>query len=299
MRMDRPQMPKDHCPFCPGSGKVPDDYDVHIYPNDFPTFATPAPPLDFKGDDFYRTRKSWGACDVILYHPDHDKTIIDIEADHLEKIVDLWQKRYVELSGAKKVKFVYIMENNGESTGVTMPHPHGQIFAFPLIPPIISRELWYSQKYFEKKGACLHCDILKREVSENKRVILEDENFVAFLPFYARWPFELHLYSKRHLPHIGLFDTETKISLGLMIRKVVKTYNNYFGFLPGFIMAMHQAPVNEGADDFYHFHVEFYPKNRSKDKLKYRAGCETGAGVFINDSVPEEKAAKLREFAEK
>ena len=162
VRMDRPQMPKDWCPFCPGSGKVPDDYDVHIYPNDFPTFATPPPPADIEGDDLFRTRKSWGACDVVLYHPDHNKTLAELDADHLLKLVELWQSRYLELSAQKKVKFVYIFENNGETIGVTMPHPHGQIYAFPLIPPVVSRELYYSQKHFDKKGTCLHCDIIGR-----------------------------------------------------------------------------------------------------------------------------------------
>ena len=296
-RMDRPQMPKDWCPFCPGSGEVPEDYDVHIYPNDFPTFAIPAPPQDIKGDDFFRTRKSWGFCDVVLYHPDHNKTIVDLDADHLLKLADLWQARYMELSENKKVKFVYIFENNGETIGVTMPHPHGQIYAFPLIPPVISRELYYSQKYYERKGACLHCDIIAREMEEGARVVLEDDLFLAILPFYARWPFELHVYAKEHLPHIGQFDHKHKRALCLMLKRVVKTYLNYFGFMPGYMMVMHQAPVNAGADDSYHFHVEFYPVNRSREKLKYRAGCETGAGVFINDSAPEEKAAELREFA--
>ena len=298
-RMDRPLMPTEGCPFCPGSGKVPDQYDVHIYPNDFPTFSTPPPPMDFTGDDMYRVRKSWGACDVVLYHSDHNKTILDFDADHLEKIVDLWQSRFMELSEQKKVKFVFIMENNGETIGVTMPHPHGQIFAFPLVPPIVSRELWYSQKHFDKKGTCLHCEIIERELEENKRVILEDDHFAAILPFYARWPFEIHLYTKVHLPHIGVFDADVKKSLGLMIQRVIKTYHNYYGFAPGYMMVMHQAPMDGGADRSYHFHVEFYPINRSRDKLKYRAGCETGAGTFINDSVPEEKAAELKEFAAK
>ena len=295
-RMDRPQMPKDMCPFCPGSGRVPEDYDVHIYPNDFPTFATPPPPREVAGDDFYKTRKSWGACDVILYHPDHDTTLAQLETDHLLKIAELWQSRYLELSAEKRVKFVYIFENNGETIGVTMPHPHGQIYAFPLIPPIISRELYYSEKYFLKKKRCLHCDILERERKDDARIIFEEEHFMAILPFYARWPFEIHLYSNEHLPHIGQFEVQHKKALMLAIKRILKTYQNYYGFSPGYMMVMHQAPVDGKADQSYHFHTEFYPVNRSREKLKYRAGCETGAGTFINDSVPEEKAAELKEF---
>ena len=296
-RMDRPQMPTEGCPFCPGSGKVPDSYDVHIYPNDFPTFASPPPPREFSGDPFFRTRKSWGACEVVLYHPDHSKTLVELDAGHLEKLVDLWQSRYVELSALKHVKFVYIFENNGEIIGVTMPHPHGQIYAFGLIPPILSREFYYSEKYFSKQGLCAHCEMIEREGQDKIRVVLEDDLYVAILPFYARWPFELHIYPKQHLPHLATFDAAHKRALGLMIRRVLKTYNAFYGFSPGYMMAMHQAPINGGQDDSYHFHVEFYPVHRSRDKIKYRAGCETGAGTFINDSVPEQKAAELRQFA--
>jgi UDPglucose--hexose-1-phosphate uridylyltransferase len=294
-RMDRPQMPKTDCPFCPGSGKVPDQYDVHLFPNDFPTFDTPAPPREVKGDDFFRTRKSWGACDVVLYHPDHNNTFEQLSNEHLLKLVEVWQARYLELFNNKKIKYVYIFENNGEQIGVTMPHPHGQIYAFPLVPPIPSREMYYSRTYYEKKGVCLHCEILKREAAEDQRILFEDDQFVVILPFYARWPFELHMYPKRHIAHIGQMDEQQKRALGPAIKRVVGTYVNYYGFRPGYMMVMHQAPPGTD-EDSYHFHVEFYPINRSREKLKYRAGCETGAGTFINDSVPEEKAAELKKF---
>jgi len=298
-RMDRPQMPKDWCPFCPGSGKVPDKYDVHIYPNDFPTFASPPPEPDLVGDDLFKTEESWGGCEVVLYHPDHNTTLPDLSPEHLEKISGLWQKRYMELSENPHVKFVYIFENNGEDIGVTMPHPHGQIFAFPFVPTIIKSEIQNSGSHFEKTGKCLHCEILGRELSEKSRLIFENHHFAAILPFYARWPFEIHLYSKAHLPHIGKFDSATLKSLGRSVQKTVRLYNAYFGFAPGYMMVMHQAPVDSGAENFYHFHTEFYPANRSRTKLKYRAGCETGAGTFINDSAPEEKAAELRSFLDK
>lgn len=298
-RMNRPQMPTGHCPFCPGSGVVPDKYDVHIYPNDFPTFATPAPPMDIKGDGFFRTRESWGACEVVLYHSDHNKNFVDIKTSHLEKLADLWQSRYIELSKQRRVKYVFIFENNGETIGVTMPHPHGQIYAFPMIPPIVAKEINNSRAYFRKTRNCLHCDILAQELNNKDRVVLEDERFVAFLPFYARWPFELHLYTKKHIGNIAHFDHKHKISLVKMIKAILRTYENHFGFRPGYMMVMHQAPLGTGSEKHYHFHVEFYPINRSTTKLKYRAGCETGAGTFINDSVPEEKAAELKKAAAK
>jgi UDPglucose--hexose-1-phosphate uridylyltransferase len=298
-RMDRPQMPTDGCPFCPGSGKVPDDYDVHIYPNDFPTFDTPPPPRDLKGDDFFRTKKSYGACDVVLYHPDHNTTLLDLDTTHLSKIADLWQARYLELSKNPKVRFVYIFENNGEAIGVTMPHPHGQIFAFPLIPPILAQELRNSKKHFEKHNRCLICDVIEKETAAGERVVLENDRFVAILPFWARWPYELHVYSKVHLPHIGDFDAATKLDMMRMIKRVIGTYKNFYGFMPGYMMVMHQAPIDAKVDAYYHFHIEFYPVNRSREKLKYRAGCETGANLFINDSAPEKKAAELRSFAAK
>jgi len=297
-RQERPQMPKDWCPFCPGSGSVPDNYDVLVYPNDFPTLSLKAPDPLTESTDFYPVTKAFGACDVVLYHPDHNTSLPQLTVEHIIKLIHLWQQRFNELKSHIGIKYIFIFENKGEVIGVTMPHPHGQIYSFSYIPPKIAIELESSKEYFAKnKNECLFCKILSLELTHKERIVVENDSFVAFIPFYARWPYEVHVYSKRHLQIITEFTSDKEIhDFASILKSLTQKYDKLFGFSFPYMMVMHQAPVNDGAYPFYHFHIEFYPPYRSKIKLKYLAGCESGAGTFINDTIPEEKAAELREL---
>lgn len=294
-RMNRPQLPKDWCPFCPGSGQVPEAYDVHIYPNDFPSFASPPPPPGIAGTELMPVGESWGACDVVLYHPDHTTVLRKIDLDHLVKLAKLWRRRYLELFENEKIAYVYIFENHGEEIGATMPHPHGQIYAFPLAPPVPEAEMRHARAYFDEHGHCLHCRLLADERADGRRLVFDDGQWTAFVPSYARWPYEIHLYPNRCVGHLGeLTDAQLR---GLMrgMKRVLQTYFNLYGREYPYMKFFHQAPPNDAVGRGTHLHVEFNPIRRSRDKLKFRAGCETGAGLFINDSYPEEKAAELRE----
>jgi UDPglucose--hexose-1-phosphate uridylyltransferase len=295
-RQERPQMPKDWCPFCPGSGHVPDKYDVLIYPNDFPTFSLKAPAPATESTSFYPVTKAFGSCDVVLYHPDHNTFLPELSVDHIIKLIQLWQNRFNELKSNQEIKYIFIFENKGEVIGVTMPHPHGQIYSFPYIPPKIAIELSSSKEHFDNnKGECLFCKILQLELLHKKRIVIENDSFVAFVPFYARWPYEVHIYSKRHLQLITeIKDPKEVRDFASILKTLTQKYDNLFGFSFPYMMVIHQAPVNDGEYPYFHFHVEFYPPYRSKTKLKYLAGCETGAGTFINDTVPEDKAEELR-----
>lgn len=294
-RQGRPQMPKDWCPFCPGSGKVPENYDVHIYSNDFPTFSLNVRQSSTPTTDFYPVREAEGVCDVVLYHPDHNTSLPQLSIDHITKLIYLWQKRFLELKQHQSIKYIFIFENKGEVIGVTMPHPHGQIYSFPFIPPKIEIELNSSKEYFAQHNKCLFCDVLKIELQHRDRIVAENDSFVAFIPFFARWPYEVHIYSKRHLQTILEISNPAAIKdFAGILKTVTQKYDNLFGFSFPYMMVMHQSPVN-GEYPFFHFHIEFYPPYRSENKLKYLAGCESGAGTFINDTIPEEKAAELRD----
>ena len=293
-RMRRPQMPEDWCPFCPGSGRVPDAYDVYLYRNDFPSFDTPPPPMSVLPNDIWRSQPSWGACDVVLYHPDHNRDFLDIDMDHLVKLAELWRNRYLELFQSKKVKYVLIFENHGEEIGVTIPHPHGQIYAFPLVPPLPATEMRRARSHKRRTGRCLHCHLLNEETRDGRRIVFDDGEWLAFVPFAARWPYEVHLYPKRCVGHLGDLSLPELRSMVAAIRRVLLTYQNYYERRFPYMMLFHQAPVTGRVGKGTHLHIEFCPIRRSRDKLKYRAGCETGAGLFINDSYPEEKAAELR-----
>jgi UDPglucose--hexose-1-phosphate uridylyltransferase len=293
-RQDRPQMPKDWCPFDPGSGRVPDHYDVYIYPNDFAAFSPDSGPFEPDASaDLFGETSARGFCDVVLYHPDHNKLPSQLSAEHWGLIVDAWTKRSSELFADRQVAYVFIFENTGVAIGVTMPHPHGQIYSFPFIPPYVQTELDSASAFHRDHGTCLYCELLARELKAEVRLVAANDDFVAFVPFAARFPSEVQIYSRRHLDRLAALTSGEKTSLASLIQVVRKKYDSLYGFQLPLIMAVRQAP--SGADyPCFHFHVEFFPIQRSATKLKYLAGVETGAGTFLNDTVAEDRAAALR-----
>ena len=287
-RQGRPQMPKDWCPFDPGSGLVPDQYDVHLYPNDFPAFQLDSAPFDPQ-PGLLKTTGARGACDVVIYHPDHNMPPSQMPVEHWELVIDLWSRRFSELAAIPEIQYVSIFENTGAAIGVTMPHPHGQIYAFPFIPPLAQRELDAASV----SSDCLYCKILAEELAQGLRVIAENGSFVAFVPFFARFPAEVQIYSREHFGTLHSLTPAKARDLASILSVVRRKYDNLFGTPMPLIMMLKQSPAT-GEHPYFHFHVEFYPIQRAANKLKYLAGVETGLGTFLNDTEAEERAAALR-----
>lgn len=295
-RQNRPQMPKDWCPFCPGSGKVPDKFTVHKYDNDFPALSQNPPLPDDVETELYKTKEAYGKCEVILYSPEHTVTLPELPEDHIKELVDLWTERFCDMKKDEKIKYVFIFENRGEVVGVTMPHPHGQIYGYSYIPKKLELELESSKEHFDKKGECLFCDILKNEKDFEKRIIMENDDFITFLPFWSEYPYGVFVASKRHYQSLEDMTESEKMSLAKILKATVGTLDCLFDYNFPYMMCMHQGPVNsEDTSDYFHFHIEFFPPMRSKDKQKFNASSETGAWAHCNPTAPEEKAQELRE----
>jgi len=292
-RQDRPQMPADWCPFCPGSGRVPENYDVFLYPNDFAAFRLDNPPFAPEPGLFAHTGAR-GATDVVLYHPDHHLTPAQLTAAHWGKIVRLWTQRYQELAAHPDIRYIYIFENTGSAIGVTMPHPHGQIYSFPYLPPLVERELDAASQYHGRKGECLYCRLLREELADGRRIVKENDSFVAFVPYAARFPAEMQIYARRHFAALPQLQEKEAGDLAALINLVRMKYDNLFGFPMPLMMILRHPPA-KGQHPYCHFHIDFFPIQRSATKLKYLAGVETGAGTFLNDTVAEDQAKELRE----
>ena len=204
------------------------------------------------------------------------------------------QDRFRELGARPGIDYVLIFENKGEAIGVTLSHPHGQIYAFPFIPPIPSRELANMKLAWKKTTRCLLCDILRRERRQKQRIVFENEAFTAIIPFYARYPFEVHLLPRRHMGDILAFTPRDRKLLANALKRVTRGYDQLFGFSFPYMMLLHQQPTDGRKYPYFHFHIEFLPPYRTAQKLKYLAGCESGAGTYINDTLAEEKAVELR-----
>ncbi len=294
-RQARPQMPKDWCPFCPGSGNVPDNYDVHKYDNDFPALSQTPPTPDDVANDFFKTAEGYGKCEVILYSPHHTQTLKELSNDHMKKLVDLWCERYQIISDDEKIKYVFIFENKGDVVGVTMPHPHGQVYGYSFIPKKVELEVASAKEYFEEKHSCIFCDMIEEEKKFEKRVIFENEHFTVFLPFFTEYPYGVYIMSNAHKQHITDFNEAEKQALGETIRDVAGMFDNLFDTNFPYMMCMHNSPVNSGdVSDYCHFHIEFFPPMRSADKIKFNASSETGVWAHCNPTCPEETSVELR-----
>ena len=294
-RQNRPQMPKDWCPFCPGSGKVPDHFDVYEYDNDFPALSQNPPVPDDVATDLFKTAPSYGKCEVILYSPQHTVTLPELPVSHIKKLVDLWTERYIAMKADEKIKYVFIFENRGDVVGVTMPHPHGQIYGYSFIPKKLELELASSKEHHEKTGHCLFCDTLKDEYAAKSRIVLENDDFVAYIPFFSAYPYGMYVAAKGHKQSLDQFTESEKENLADILKKVTGTYDSLFDYHFPYMMCMHQTPVNsEDASEYFHFHIEFYPPMRSAEKQKFNASSETGAWAHCNPTAPEEKAEELR-----
>jgi UDPglucose--hexose-1-phosphate uridylyltransferase len=295
-------MPANWCPFCPGSGRVPDDYDVYLYPNDFPAFSEDAEPFDScAARDVFGVTGARGACDVVLYNPNHTKRPSELTPEQWRKIVDLWAARADELAKRPDVRQVLIFENTGVAIGVTMPHPHGQIYAFPFIPPLIQTEADNAREYYQRKFRCLYCDLLRRERDDGVRIVASNDSFTAFVPFAARFPSEVQIYANRHFVSMAKMTDTERDDLASLIGLVRQKYDNLYelkdlqpsdNVLP--LMMILRLPPAKGEHPYYHFHVEFLPLQRSQKKLKYLASVETAGGTYLADTRPEERAEALR-----
>ena len=297
-RQARPQMPKNWCPFCPSedNDKVPKNYDVLRYDNDFPALSDTPPVPDDVANSFFKTAPSYGKCEVILYSPGHETTLPELSDEHVGKLVELWSERFEELSKDEKIKYVFIFENRGDLVGVTMPHPHGQIYGYPFVPKKIELEAKAAKEHLAANDECIYCRMLEEELAFEKRVIFKTEHFTVFLPFFTEYPYGVYIFSNRHAGTIAQLSHDEKADLAVCLKQTVGMLDILLGFKFPYMMCMHNSPVNgEDTTEFWHFHIEFFPPLRSADKQKFNASSETGVWAHCNPTCPEETAQELRD----
>ena len=300
-RQDRTFLPPpEYCPLCPTlPGREPTeigrpDFEIVVFDNRFPSLrADPEPPA-VDGTELTPVEPSTGACEVVVYTPDHSATFGNLRVERVRRLIEVWAHRTVDLGARPEVAYVFVFENRGEVIGVTLNHPHGQIYAYPAIPPVLARETVNARAHQRASGGCLWCELLEQELADGRRIVAETRSWVAGVPFFARWPYEVHLIARRHVGWLHELEEAEVDDLARLLTTVVRKYDALFGFALPYIMAIHQRPTDGGDHDGFHLHFEFYPPNRTETKLKYLAGSEAGAGAFINDTLPEVTAERLR-----
>jgi UDPglucose--hexose-1-phosphate uridylyltransferase len=307
-RMNRTFLPSAaDCPLDPTVDparptEVPDSrYDVAVFANRFPSFApltvgpvagAPQPP--FGPAD----RPAYGHCDVVVFSSDHDAAVADLSAARMRTIVEAWAQRTAAHSADPGVAEVFVFENSGQEIGVTLSHPHGQVYAYPTVPPRSGQLIERARQHRQATGGSLLADVLAAEQAEGTRVVLRGEHFTAYVPRAARWPVEVHLAPHRDVPDLAALDDAERAELAMVYQELLRRVNR---FHPGvdrvpYISGWHQAPTGEDRD-LGRLHLQLFSLLRAPGKLKYLAGSESGAGAWINDTTPERIADRLREVA--
>ena len=299
-RLDRTFLPSAvDCPLCPSREgnltEVPsDDYDVVVFENRFPSFT--GLPTEWGSTGVFQEHSAWGRCEVVCFTPDHDSSFAALGVERARLVVEAWADRVTELSATPGVEQVFVFENRGEAIGVTMHHPHGQIYAYPYVTPRTRVQLDSVRRHLDRTGRNLYDDVVAAELDDGRRVVLESEHWVAFVPFAARWPVEVHLYPRRRVPDLAALTSEERDDLAVVYLDLLRRGDAFFGIPLPYIAAWHQAPVRVDRE-LGALHLELFSVQRSVDKLKFLAGSESAMGAFVNDREPESVAARLREVA--
>jgi UDPglucose--hexose-1-phosphate uridylyltransferase len=293
----------EDCYLCPGNRRVGgarnETYDgIYVFDNDLPCVGMTAPQELETPPGIYRNRPAQGIARVLCYTPKHNLSLAELGQTEIENLIATWQSQYAELGSRKEINHVLIFENRGEPVGVSNPHPHGQIYATNFIFKYIEMEARASRRHLKETGRLLFAEIIRAEQQDGRRILYENDSAIAFIPYFARYAYEVYVAPKRSCPSVSELSDAEASDFARALKTVVVKYDNLWNMAFPYVMPLHQAPT-DGADyRGFHFHIEFHPPLRKPNLLKYLAGPEIGGGNFLSDTAPEEKAAELRRQAD-
>ena len=315
-RMNRTFLPPANaCPLCPATpgseysdGEIPDTaYDVVVFENRFPSFAL-APGAATReewlldGEDLWPVRPAAGRCEVVCFTDRHDVSFGDLSPRRVRTVIEAWADRTTALAALDGVEQVFCFENRGPEIGVTLNHPHGQVYGYPFVTPRTAALLRQSEAHLARTGRKLLTDVLAAERRAGTRVVLESEHWTAYVPAAARWPVEVHLAPNRDVLDLPALTADERDDLAVIYLELLRRLDLFFENPDGtpvplpYIAGWHQAPVREGRD-LARLHLQLFSVLRAPGKLKYLAGSESGMGAWVSDTMPERIAARLREVA--
>lgn len=291
--------PSNECPLCPTTGdqqtEVPEaDYDVVVFENRFPSLTERTQDDLGESRSPQETRHGFGRCEVVCFTSEHGSSLANVTPDRIALVLEAWIDRTLVLSAIPGIEYVFVFENRGVEIGVTLSHPHGQIYAYPFVPPRDRQMLDSAREYHERTGGSLFDDVLASEQEEGTRIVYEGDHWLAFVPRAAKWPFEIQMYTRRRTTRLSDLTEDEKSEFAIMYLRLLKGLDAILGMQMPYIAAWHQAPVNSDGR-FSRLFLEVFSLRRAPEKLKYLAGSESAAGVWINDISPEGAAQMLRD----
>lgn len=292
-RQARPNLPSTGCPFCVGGLEAPTPYDTKAFVNRWPAYA-PGDAIDLDAAEAVGHAPAVGAAEVILYSSMHDGSLGSLGVAQVRKVVDLWAERTVDLLARPEVEYVLVFESRGAEVGATIHHPHGQLYAFPFVPPLPASEAERSREL-----GCVVCATVGSETDSGERVVVDDGDWVAWVPYASGYPYGVDLAGRQHVGSLAELDDAGRDSLAAVLTDVLGRYDRLWAGDPNrseifpYLMWIHQAPATHNGE--YHLHLHLAPPQRAPGVARFVAAGEAGAGTLSNPVVPEEAARTLRE----
>jgi UDPglucose--hexose-1-phosphate uridylyltransferase len=285
--------PKEFCPLCPtltdfGTEIADSTFEVVVFENRSPSFAAPSVALPKE------VVQSSGRCDVVVFSDKHEGSFGTLPLTQMRTVLAAWIDRTREISQLSYVEQVFIFENRGEEVGVTLNHPHGQIYSYPFVTPRTEKMLAVAKEHYQKTHKPLITSIIEREIKDEVRIIAQNEHWIAYVPFAARYPFEIHVAPKKFVPDFAELSEDVADTFPVIAKEVLQRLDGVFGIEMAYIAAWHQAPVRRGRE-LLGLHWQITSIRRAPGKLKYLAGSESAMGAFIMDLKPEQSAQQLRD----
>jgi UDPglucose--hexose-1-phosphate uridylyltransferase len=300
-RQDRTFMPPpEYNPLFPSdAAEAPTElptggYDIAVFDNLFPALAPSAhdPPALF-----VETLPARGRCEVVVFTQDPQSSLGRLPLEHIELLLEVWGDRTAGLGAEQYVEYVLPFENRGVEVGVTLHHPHGQIYAYPFVPPVPRRAAELEAAYWQRTGSALLESMIAKELEDGARVLYAGPHAVAFVPVCARYPYEVWVAPRAAVAYFSALGDEQRADLARALKITLLKYDGLWQRPLPYLMAWYQAPTDGRAHPEAHLHAELYPPYRTRDKLKYLAGTEIAAGMFASDALPEDKARELQAVA--
>jgi UDPglucose--hexose-1-phosphate uridylyltransferase len=287
------------CYLCPGNPRIsgatnPPYAQTFVFDNDHPCVGSEAPRELALPPAPYEVRPAVGVAQVICFSPRHDLTLAEMAPADIERVVAVWQQQTRDLGARPEVEHVLCFENKGEVVGVSNPHPHGQTYATSFVWKTMANELDAQRRHADRDGRGLFEAIIRAEQHDGRRVIWEDERAIAFVPYFARYAYEVYVAPKRRVGHVSALDDREVASLAAAIGQVTVRFDNLWRMSFPYVQVLHQAPAKADATGPFHFFIAFHPPLRQPHLLKYLAGPEIGGGNFLSDTSPETSAAELK-----
>ena len=288
----------ESCYLCPGNTRIngevnPEYTDVFVFTNDFAALQNDSPTFNVN-DGLLKAQSETGICKVICFSPDHSKSLADMSASEIQKVVFTWQKEFKELSENPKINYVQIFENKGAVMGCSNPHPHGQIWSQSSLPNEVLKKNTQQLDYYNINKSSLLGDYLTQELDKNERIIFENDGFVVLVPFWAVWPFEAMIVPKKQQVNILEMTEDETLQYGEAIAVLTKAYDQIFNTSFPYSSGIHQAPTDGNTNKHWHWHMSFYPPLlRSASVKKFMVGYEM-FGTPQRDITPEQAVKMIK-----